>query len=207
MKALLVIYVVCFAWAKIPGATSLADILTSNGTLPSALVGSSYGAHVLSTLFHFEPLTLLLGLMALHLSHRIFAANDLAVEWPGMLLAAAIIHAVAAKHLGLPSVGMTAVVAAAVASDLVFRWRLSSLRLARATFVAGVGALVLSPHVDTVGVIAGGTTGAVLALLVARERKLCRLIEPGMTYPPALPPVRRMESIDEILERTRRNAA
>lgn len=207
MKALAALLVACFGWSKWLGDSSIPAILGSSGTLPPWLQIPSYTGNVLATLFCFDALFLGLALLTFWSLARLLSDNAVGLEWAWILGGASILHAAVGKHLSIVTVGPVASIASALAFELVFRWRLSSLRYARSTLLSGGAALFLSPTPIFLGATCGVLVGAAISVMLARERKLVALSLVKTPYLTALPPPTKRRTLDDFIASIGRKAS
>ena len=199
MHLIIALYAIAFAICKYLGEFSVENALGTMGALPTALSENTYASKILATAFHFEPVSLGLSLLTIGLARRLLASHSMGFEWAALWLGSAVMHGAVGKGFELATTGMTALVCACLAFEIVYRVRVESLRLARNTFLAGAAALVISPHTSWSGVLAGTCVGVVIALCAQRERSLCHLSVASGPMKTALPPASRPQTAEEIL--------
>ena len=201
MRVLATLAVIGFILTKINADGDWTRLLSAASSRPSWASTDTLSRALAQILLHSEPLTLALGLISIALAQRNLRENGISHELSLLVGGAAVAHAAASHHLNLPAYGLSTIVTCIVAFELVAHLRLSSLRLARNSTLAGLAAVVLNPQTTLLSVIVGSAVGLATAFLAKREHDICHLSVVPKAMPTALPAHARVSSIDDILAR------
>lgn len=206
-KVIYLLLIGCFFLGKGFPNLNLESFLSASGTLPQSLQGKNLGSHVLQTFFNFEPISLSLIVLTMHLTSRLLRSNEMPFEFPTLLIGSTLLHGGVGQYLAIPTIGTISITAACVGFSLIHSTQIHSLRDSRNAILAGVAALIMSPHTSLISVLCGLAVGAFVSIITNREKKLCHLSLFPHNNHAQIADIEKRSTVEELLKRyTRRSA-